>query len=117
MTLRKGGPARAKTRSSVPRAIREAGLAVRHSLGQHFLVDSNALDSIVEASALGPHDVVVEIGAGPGVLTQRIVGADRTVVACEIDRDLLSFARTRVAGDGVVWVEGDALDTKGRLGP
>jgi 16S rRNA (adenine1518-N6/adenine1519-N6)-dimethyltransferase len=44
-------------------------------LGQNFLADPNLLDAIVRDAALRPEDVVLEVGAGEGVLTERLAGA------------------------------------------
>ena len=41
-------------------------------LGQNFLADPNLLDAIVRDAGLGPGDVVLEVGAGEGVLTERL---------------------------------------------
>lgn len=41
-------------------------------LGQNFLADPNLLDAILRDAELGPDDVVLEVGAGEGVLTERL---------------------------------------------
>ncbi len=41
-------------------------------LGQNFLADPNLLDAIVRDAELDPGDVVLEVGAGEGVLTERL---------------------------------------------
>ena len=57
-------------------------------LGQNFLADPNLLDAIVRDAALEPGDVVLEVGAGEGVLTERLAKAASHVHAVEIDRGL-----------------------------
>jgi 16S rRNA (adenine1518-N6/adenine1519-N6)-dimethyltransferase len=57
-------------------------------LGQNFLADPNLLDAIVRDAALEPADVVLEVGAGEGVLTERLAGAAAHVHAVELDRGL-----------------------------
>ncbi len=57
-------------------------------LGQNFLADPNLLDAIVRDAALSPGDVVLEVGAGEGVLTERLAAAAGHVHAVEIDRGL-----------------------------
>ena len=57
-------------------------------LGQNFLSDPNLLDAIVRDAELGSEDVVLEVGAGEGVLTERLLAAARHVHSVEIDRRL-----------------------------
>jgi len=57
-------------------------------LGQNFLADTNLLDAIVRESGVGTADVVLEVGAGEGVLTRRLAAAAGHVHAIELDRGL-----------------------------
>ena len=57
-------------------------------LGQNFLADPNLLDAIVRDAGLSPADVVLEVGAGEGVLTERLAAAAGHVHSVEIDRGL-----------------------------
>jgi 16S rRNA (adenine1518-N6/adenine1519-N6)-dimethyltransferase len=57
-------------------------------LGQHFLVDENILGVIGRLAALGPDDVVLEIGPGLGILTRYLAERVALVHAVEIDRSL-----------------------------
>lgn len=57
-------------------------------LGQNFLADPNLLDAIVRDAELRDTDVVLEVGVGEGVLTERLLAAARYVHAVEIDRGL-----------------------------
>src|ERR1700749_947116 len=41
-------------------------------LGQNFLADPNLLDAIVRDSGVGADDVVLEVGAGEGGLSERL---------------------------------------------
>ncbi len=54
--------------------------------GQNHLVDANILRVIVDQAAVGPDDVVLEIGAAGGLLTGPLLGRARLVHAFEIDR-------------------------------
>jgi len=81
-------------------------------LGQHFLSDRNILQRIVDALEPAPDDVVVEIGAGKGSLTEVLAPRVRHVIAIERDRRLISELRTRNAECGIARlsiVQGDAL--------
>ena len=57
-------------------------------LGQNFLADPNLLDAIVRDAELAPDDVVLEVGAGEGVLTERLASVAAHVHSVEIDRRL-----------------------------
>ena len=57
-------------------------------LGQNFLADRNLLEAIVREAAVGPDDVVLEIGPGTGVLTERLADLAGHVHAIELDRRL-----------------------------
>jgi 16S rRNA (adenine1518-N6/adenine1519-N6)-dimethyltransferase len=60
----------------------------KRALGQHFLVDENILGVIGRLSELGPHDVVLEVGPGLGVLTLYLADRVALVHAIELDRTL-----------------------------
>jgi 16S rRNA (adenine1518-N6/adenine1519-N6)-dimethyltransferase len=57
-------------------------------LGQNFLADPNLLDAIVRDAGLAPEDVVLEVGAGEGVLSERLAAAAAHLHTVEIDRGL-----------------------------
>lgn len=67
----------------------------RKSLGQHFLVDSNYCNRIVHFARIRPEDVVVEIGAGTGNLTQVLLQKAEQVIAVEFDRALVEILKSR----------------------
>jgi 16S rRNA (adenine1518-N6/adenine1519-N6)-dimethyltransferase len=57
-------------------------------LGQHFLLDENLVEVAVREGRVSPTDVVLEVGAGLGVLTVALARAAAWVHAVEIDRRL-----------------------------
>ena len=63
-------------------------------LGQNFLVDRNILGVIERLAALSEDDVVLEVGGGPGVLSQRLAERVAFVHVVELDRSLESNLRT-----------------------
>ena len=62
-------------------------------LGQNFLVDRNILDVIERLAALTDEDVVLEVGGGPGVLSQRLAERAAFTHVVELDRGLESNLR------------------------
>lgn len=59
-------------------------------LGQHFLYDEKILNKIVDAAEVCRRDVVLEIGAGTGSLTQKLLLRARKVIAVELDKGLVA---------------------------
>lgn len=79
-------------------------------LGQNFLSDPNLLDAIVRDAQLSEDDVVLEVGAGEGVLTERLVAAAGHVHAIEIDRRLEPALVSLAQRPGLDLHWGDALE-------
>jgi 16S rRNA (adenine1518-N6/adenine1519-N6)-dimethyltransferase len=78
-------------------------------LGQNFLADPNLLDAIVRDAALTPGDVVLEVGAGEGVLTERLAAVAARVHAVEIDSRLEPALAAVAALPNVALHWGDAM--------
>ncbi len=80
-------------------------------LGQNFLVDRNILDVIERLADLSPDDVVLEIGGGPGVLSERLASLVEHLHVVEVDRRLESALRESLVGFSNVTVHlTDALE-------
>jgi len=79
-------------------------------LGQNFLADPNLLEAIVADAALDPDDVVLEVGGGEGVLTERLAATVGTLHVIELDQRLREpLARIAAAHPGVAIIWGDAM--------
>jgi 16S rRNA (adenine1518-N6/adenine1519-N6)-dimethyltransferase len=92
--------------------IARHGLAARHSLGQHFLLDGNLTDRIVrEAGDLtGRH--VIEVGPGPGGLTRSLLSSSAaSIIAIELDRRAVGAASELIdlSSGRLQVIHGDAL--------
>ncbi|HSL64685.1 MAG TPA: 16S rRNA (adenine(1518)-N(6)/adenine(1519)-N(6))-dimethyltransferase RsmA [Gaiellaceae bacterium] len=87
-----------------------AGARPRKSLGQHFLVDENILGVIGRLAELDERDVVLEIGAGLGVLTRYLADRVALVHTVELDRTLEPALREALGTrENVRLLWGDAL--------
>ena len=64
-------------------------LKLNTNLGQHFLIDQEALNRIVEAADIKPNDHIVEIGPGIGILTRELLKKAKHVTAIELDQKLI----------------------------
>ena len=80
----------------------------KRRLAQHFLSDRRILERIADALGATAADTVLEIGPGPGGLTEALAGRAGKLVAIEKDADLLPALRERVPDATVV--EADALE-------
>jgi 16S rRNA (adenine1518-N6/adenine1519-N6)-dimethyltransferase len=78
-------------------------------LGQNFLADPNLLDAIVRDAELQPGDVVLEVGPGEGVLTERLAERVAHVHAIEIDRGLEAALEPVASRPNVSLVWADAM--------
>ncbi|HWA17216.1 MAG TPA: 16S rRNA (adenine(1518)-N(6)/adenine(1519)-N(6))-dimethyltransferase RsmA [Gemmatimonadales bacterium] len=83
-------------------------MSPKKSLGQHFLRDPNILRRIAAALEITPGDTVLEIGPGPGGLTEQLYGLTDRLMAIEKDRDLVPPLRARFPR--MELVEADALE-------
>src|SRR2546423_13272350 len=77
--------------------------------GQNFLRNQGAVNRIVAAVEPEPDELILEIGPGEGVLTEKLVELPNDVTAVEIDPDLAARLRARF-GPRVEVLEDDATE-------
>jgi 16S rRNA (adenine1518-N6/adenine1519-N6)-dimethyltransferase len=84
----------------------------RTSIGQHYLVNRGVLEHIVKVADIRPGDKVLEIGAGPGNLTQLLLETGASVMALERDRRFEPHLRhvEQRFPENLVTAWGDVLD-------
>jgi 16S rRNA (adenine1518-N6/adenine1519-N6)-dimethyltransferase len=97
--------------------IARAGVRGDPERDQHFLVDDRVLDRLpgyLPAEADTAH--VLEVGGGPGALTDRLLDAADRVTVVERDQDLAAFLEAEFAdaieADRLDIIEGDALEVE-----
>jgi len=78
-------------------ALRQLGVQPTRAMGQNFLIDGQALATIVAAGEITSDTLVVEVGPGLGVLTWELVRSAGQVVAVELDSRLAARLRTEFA--------------------
>jgi len=78
--------------------LAENNIRPKKRLGQHFLVEEKVLHQIITAAQLSPDDVVLEIGAGIGILTTQLVPLVSKIIAIEIDPILIKILTQELAG-------------------
>jgi 16S rRNA (adenine1518-N6/adenine1519-N6)-dimethyltransferase len=78
--------------------LREFGITPDRELGQNFLIDDNVLSMVGGLACLAAEDVVIEVGAGLGVLTAWLARRVAAVHAIEIDTRLEPALRETLSG-------------------
>lgn len=82
---------------------------IKKHLGQNFLKNEGIADKIVEAADLGNDDIVLEIGPGTGILTERLVRVAKEVWAVEKDYDLVERLRKNITAKNLKLIHQDIL--------
>lgn len=67
----------------------------KKSLGQNFLNSPEIIEKIVEKAKLNNEEIVIEIGAGEGILTEMLVKKAKKVIAIELDDRLIPFLQKK----------------------
>jgi 16S rRNA (adenine1518-N6/adenine1519-N6)-dimethyltransferase len=83
-----GRPAASGLRQVSLARLTEFSITPKRDLGQNFLIDDNILGVILGQLECRPDDVVLEVGAGLGVLTAALAEVAHHVQAFEIDKSL-----------------------------
>ena len=96
-----------------PKALLDSyGVQPKKSLGQNFMHDPNTLRKVVNAADVRSGDIVVEVGAGAGALTDVLADAAGQVFAIEIDERMRPLLEERFEErDNVYLVFSDILKT------
>ena len=79
-------------------------------LGQNFLKNTGILKSIVGMAEISADDIVLEVGAGTGLLTEKLAETSARIIAVEKDRNLIPILETKFKNQkNVTIIEGDIL--------
>jgi len=95
---------------SIKKELAEHGLTPRKKWGQHFLIDRNILNRLIQTAKLGKEDVVLEVGPGLGEMTLALASRVKKVIAVEIDSKLVEILKKKTTNvPNVEVIEGDIL--------
>jgi len=83
--------------------------STKKSLGQHWLEDTDSLNAMLDSAEVSLDDTVLEIGPGPGTLTEELVHSARQITAVEFDQDLARELPLRVQAPNLTVVNQDIL--------
>lgn len=97
MTKKLSGHYTGSLLAQTKRLLRHFDLRAKKGLGQHFLVDEEVLELIISAAELTASDVIMEIGPGLGVLTEKLARQAGWVVAIELDSKLAALLEKTLA--------------------
>lgn len=109
--------------TEIRRLAAEVGLRPTKQRGQNFVIDPNTVRRIAREAAVGPDDVVVEVGPGLGSLTMALLATGARVLAIEIDPVLARLLPTTISrfapetADRLTVITGDALRVTELPGP
>ncbi|HAI10593.1 MAG TPA: ribosomal RNA small subunit methyltransferase A [Phycisphaerales bacterium] len=108
----------AQTLGQIKLLLDSFGLRPKKRFGQNFLHDGNKMQAILQAGELTAGELVLEVGAGTGALTGRLLDAGAKVVAVEVDKDLWPILDQQFAEQSnLTVIQGDVLQGKHHLNP
>lgn len=93
-------------------ALEDGGLFARKSLGQHFLLDLNLTAKIARTAGIVAGETVIEIGPGPGGLTQALLDSPaEKIIVIEKDSRFVTHLKEFFSDDlgRLIVLEADAL--------
>lgn len=97
--------------SDLKEFLARSGAAPKKSLSQNFLIDQNILDKISGLGIDTEASLFVEIGPGPGALTEKLLATGKPVIAIELDRVFAKeLQRLDPEGKQLIVIEGDVLE-------
>ncbi len=90
------------------------------ALGQHYLLDEAILAATIEAANIQPQEPILELGAGPGILTKALAEAGAEVLAVEYDakfcrllqEEFHNWRNIHVLCDDALRLDFESLETK-----
>ncbi len=90
--------------------LRLYDLFPKKRLGQNFTVDIDLLRRLISYASIAKDDVVLEVGAGLGFLTQLLAGECKKVIAVEVDPKLVRILKKQFRNlQNLELIEGDIL--------
>ncbi|MCL5409006.1 MAG: 16S rRNA (adenine(1518)-N(6)/adenine(1519)-N(6))-dimethyltransferase RsmA [Candidatus Omnitrophica bacterium] len=85
------------TLNKLKELLKKEGIKPNKILGQHFLIDRNVRDKIIDFAQLNPDDIVIEIGSGLGEITEGIAKQVKKVYGFEKDPHIADILKKRLA--------------------
>lgn len=75
--------------------MKKYNITANKNYGQNFLIDEDAVNSIVESANISKDDLVIEIGPGLGTLTSALLEKAGKVICIELDKKMIDILQDR----------------------
>lgn len=75
--------------------LKKYNVKINKNFGQNFLIDENTVEKIIESSDIKKDELIIEIGPGLGVLTERLLEKAYKVIAIELDENMVTIISNR----------------------
>lgn len=95
--------------SKTKEILQKYNLRAKKNFGQNFLIDSNIINNIIDASEISEYDGVLEIGPGIGSMTEMLVKKAKKVICYEIDSDMIEVLKNEIKTDNLIIKQNDFL--------
>ncbi|MEA3399576.1 MAG: 16S rRNA (adenine(1518)-N(6)/adenine(1519)-N(6))-dimethyltransferase RsmA [Patescibacteria group bacterium] len=82
----------------------------KKSLGQNFLKSPLITNTLCKTGNLNNDDIILEIGPGKGILTQKLLEKSKKVIAVEKDIELFNFLKNKFNSEKLELIHGDILN-------
>jgi 16S rRNA (adenine1518-N6/adenine1519-N6)-dimethyltransferase len=94
-----------EARNRLNAALEALGIMAKRSLGQNFLVSDTVINKIIEQVKAFAPEAMIEVGPGPGALTDYLLEMKLPLQLIELDTTIAEYWR----GKGLPVIEEDAL--------
>lgn len=96
--------------SSILKELKDYGIRPKKILGQHFIIERNIFNKIVQVAKIEKEDTVLEIGPGLGEMTIELSKKAKKVIAVEIDFNLIEILKRKFSEySNIELIKGDIL--------
>lgn len=95
-----------------PKVQKPKPVFAKKSFGQNFLTDERYINKIISALDPQTSETIIEIGAGRGALTEKLIESGANIIAIELEREMIAVLKEKFAGrENFQLVESDVLKT------
>ena len=105
---------KAKKSLGLKPSSRKGFVRAKKALGQHFLKSQSIVSDIVNAGNINTNDIVLEIGPGKGILTEKLLSCAGKIIAVEKDKELVEYLKEKfkeeIESEKLTLINKDILD-------